>query len=268
MRGSRWQTWTRNVVHDPRATAGDLPSHETRLLGLQRDARELGVGVTNSVESFAASRIHLDPCPLGGHNLSDVAETPQGPKASAVNLVNWDLRRGHNGLEGLDLILGHLRHGFLLCEKRTIDLFGCFVKFLEVSVKAIFPEIVEAGRVTSTEWGTSHGDTFGFFFVKHPRTRRTFKIMVGDDDGWDHVSVSLPKRCPTWDEMCWVKDLFFAPEERVVQYHPPQSEYVQNHPHCLHLWRPQTQEIPSPPEYMVGIKQLGELTVDTQPRIG
>ena len=30
--------------------------------------------------------------------------------------------------------------------------------------------------------------------------------------GWEHVSVSYRKRCPTWEEMCRVKDMFFEPE--------------------------------------------------------
>ena len=53
----------------------------------------------------------------------------------------------------------------------------------------------------------------------------------------EHVSVSLRRRCPTWDEMCMVKDIFWADEECVVQFHPPKSKYVNFHPYCLHLWR-------------------------------
>jgi len=42
----------------------------------------------------------------------------------------------------------------------------------------------------------------------------------------------------------------------VVQYHPPRSEYVNNHPFCLHLWRPAGLDLPLPPAWMVGIKSL------------
>ena len=41
--------------------------------------------------------------------------------------------------------------------------------------------------------------------------------------GWEHVSVSYRKRCPTWEEMCRVKEMFFNPEEVAVQYHPRSS---------------------------------------------
>ncbi len=80
--------------------------------------------------------------------------------------------------------------------------------------------------------------------------------------GWEHVSVSPHKRriTPTWDDMCKVKDIFFRDEECVVQYHPPKSEYVNNMPNCLHLWRPIEKEIPTPPSIMVGIKD--DLTRD------
>lgn len=65
-------------------------------------------------------------------------------------------------------------------------------------------------------------------------------MQVSDGSGWDHVSVSLATRTPTWEEMCWVKRLWFLPEEVVMQLHPAESEYVNYHPFCLHLWRPQS----------------------------
>jgi hypothetical protein len=77
-------------------------------------------------------------------------------------------------------------------------------------------------------------------------------LIVSDGEGWDHVSVSLPNRCPTWAEMCLIKDLLFEKEETVMQLHPPRSQYVNCHSYCLHLWRPQNRSIPLPPSYMVG----------------
>lgn len=71
--------------------------------------------------------------------------------------------------------------------------------------------------------------------------------------GWDHVSVSVDGRIPTWDEMCWVKKLFWNKEETVIQYHPSEKDYINNHPFCLHLWKPQKQTIPQPPSILVGI---------------
>lgn len=83
------------------------------------------------------------------------------------------------------------------------------------------------------------------------------KIIASDGMGWEHVSVSpySKKRCPTWEEMCWVKDLFWGSEEVVIQYHPARSEYVTLHDYCLHLWKPIGVDLPTPPAYMVGPKK-------------
>lgn len=66
--------------------------------------------------------------------------------------------------------------------------------------------------------------------------------------GWEHVTVEgvHPNRTPTWDDMAFVKDLFWRPEEWVVQYHPAHSEYVKASPHRLHLWRPTRDKLPTP----------------------
>ena len=69
--------------------------------------------------------------------------------------------------------------------------------------------------------------------------------------GWDHVSVSLANRCPTWDEMCEVKDIFFDEHETCVEYHPAKQDYVNVYPYCLHIWRPQDVELPKPPKIFV-----------------
>ena len=81
-------------------------------------------------------------------------------------------------------------------------------------------------------------------------------IIASDGMGWDHVSVSVdgPKRCPTWTEMCFIKDLFFGPDETVIQYHPAKEYYVNYHKYTLHIWRPQREAIPLPLDIMVGPK--------------
>ncbi|MBQ1779302.1 MAG: hypothetical protein IIZ93_14200 [Acidaminococcaceae bacterium] len=75
----------------------------------------------------------------------------------------------------------------------------------------------------------------------------TYFCIYSNGGGWDHVSVSLISRCPTWGEMCDIKNFFFREDEVCVEYHPSKSNYVNIHKHCLHLWRPQDQELPVPP---------------------
>lgn len=92
----------------------------------------------------------------------------------------------------------------------------------------------------------------GAFFLSFRGVKLGIIASCGAD--WDHVSVSLPNRCPNWPEMCAVKDAFFFPSETVMQLHVPPQDHINNHPYCLHLWRPQSAEIPRPPGFLVGIK--------------
>ena len=93
----------------------------------------------------------------------------------------------------------------------------------------------------------------GFFIFK--RRRSYLFCQVSDGEGWEHVSIHAEdakgSRTPTWAEMCYIKDLFWMPEECVIQYHPPKSKYKNLHPDVLHLWRPTRVEIPLPPREFV-----------------
>lgn len=113
------------------------------------------------------------------------------------------------------------------------------------------PEIekyrVRTGRMASdTSWGNN-----GAFVVTGPR--RKLLVIASDEGGWEHVSVSIKgkKDTPAWDEMCFVKDLFWEKTECVIQYHPPLVDYINLHPGVLHLWRPIGVELPMPPKVFV-----------------
>lgn len=100
------------------------------------------------------------------------------------------------------------------------------------------------------------GDPFGWFEVPSSKTGPRIRILASPADEeteWEHVSVSLSYRCPTWDEMCRVKDLFWDEEDVCIQYHPPRSEYVSYAEFCLHIWRyTGAPPIPRPPPLLVG----------------
>lgn len=70
-----------------------------------------------------------------------------------------------------------------------------------------------------------------------PVTRKTWTFVFSDDPNFEHLSVSGYSKTPDWDTMSRVKDVFFQDEEECVQFHPKKSEYVNIHPHCLHIWR-------------------------------
>ena len=79
---------------------------------------------------------------------------------------------------------------------------------------------------------------------------------------WEHVSVSIKdrqmretNRCPTWSEMCRAKDLFWDKDDCVIQFHPPESDYVSHHDYVLHLWRKKGENLETPPSETVGYKK-------------
>ena len=82
------------------------------------------------------------------------------------------------------------------------------------------------------------------------------KCIASDGEGWQHVSVSLHNSnfTPSWEVMSKVKELFWETEEWVIQFHPAQSEYVNFHKGCLHLWAPTEGSFPVPPSILVGPK--------------
>jgi hypothetical protein len=57
-----------------------------------------------------------------------------------------------------------------------------------------------------------------------------------DDSHWIHVSVSRRSRLPSWEDLKLVKCLFIGIEKEAIQVLPAESEYVNVHPFCLHLW--------------------------------
>jgi hypothetical protein len=134
-------------------------------------------------------------------------------------------------------------------------------------VRLKVPERLEEARVrkgpwaTTPDWGLSgvfilkapsgaklhiggHTGDGRMVAVDHPSGERH---EISAPTGWEHVSVQTGHRTPTWDEMAFVKALFWKEEECVVEYHPQLSEYVRYNPYCLHLWRPKHATIPKPP---------------------
>jgi len=101
------------------------------------------------------------------------------------------------------------------------------------------------------------GATFGAFRIPRPHGGLTLAVIATDGDqsdtglgpeyAWEHVSVSLPGRCPNWAEMSFIKDLFWDEHETVMQLHVPKADHRNLHPNCLHLWKPVGIELPRPP---------------------
>lgn len=144
--------------------------------------------------------------------------------------------------------------------------------------------VPELARDTThpTLGSTSANGNNGMFRIESPEPGWKLALICSDgteeperlDWQWEHVSVhayrarqvdvvgllgraeSVPKqRTPTWKEMAYVKALCWDEEDVVVQFHPKKSEYVNLHPHVLHLWRSKLHEFPTPPSILVGPMQ-------------
>lgn len=106
-------------------------------------------------------------------------------------------------------------------------------------------------------FGLSHkvGDPFGWFEIPLKITGPKLRCQVSTaykQFEFEHVSVSLAHRCPTREEMCLVKNLFWDDGDTVVQYHPRKSEYVNHMKYCLHLWRWMNGDFPRPKSIEIG----------------
>ena len=127
-------------------------------------------------------------------------------------------------------------------------------------MKSRVPERLESGRVKTGLWASSPEHGFnGVFLVQGPcGCKLDIGAETGIESGWEHVSVSTDRhRSPNWQEMCFVKDLFWGEEECVIQYHPPASQYVKNDRYRLHMWKPCRFSVPTPPASLIGYVGLG-----------
>ena len=89
-----------------------------------------------------------------------------------------------------------------------------------------------------------------------PMDRKAYSIILSWGGGWEHFSINpiSQKKTPSWDFMCRMKEMFFKDDEACVEYHPKKEDYVNNLPHCLHIWRPTKEKLPLPPAIFVGLK--------------
>lgn len=124
---------------------------------------------------------------------------------------------------------------------------------------------MEAGRVWNQMLRETPGDGPQGDFIVAPFGQR---IVIVASDGrdwrdcgleppvWEHVSVSLRHRCPTWEEMEWVRDQFWMPDATVLQFSVPREQHINYHRFCLHLWRPVGVELALPPAMTVAPRAM------------
>ena len=112
------------------------------------------------------------------------------------------------------------------------------------------------GEDVGDDFVSPPGKNYGLFQI---RTKSgTLRILSSGSErheaaeGWEHVSVSLQNRCPTWEEMSRVKELFWADDETVIQFHPAKKAHINFHPFCLHLWKRIDRAYVLPSAHLIG----------------
>lgn len=113
------------------------------------------------------------------------------------------------------------------------------------------------------------GHMAGQFIIPGAVSKWDLFCMVHDgreDDGtpiasepWEHVSVTArlqhggykKARIPFYEEMRYVKSIFWEPHEVVMELHVAESDHVNMTDTVLHLWRPLAASIPTPPRFFV-----------------
>jgi len=113
----------------------------------------------------------------------------------------------------------------------------------EVTDDAFFEAL--AGRLETanvldcTEWSQGlrytlrcNGGTFIAIIEVEPHVYPDGSVKL-----WRHLSVSClrPPRVPNWAELGYMKDIFLG-DEKALLVLPPRGEYVNDHPHVLHLF--------------------------------
>ena len=127
--------------------------------------------------------------------------------------------------------------------------------------------VPEESRITVGTLASPPAVLYGAFMLPSPESGWWLFCIACDAEGhpdvpgsvdWEHVSVSARSarqrrtRTPSWREMAFIKDVFWQDEDVVVQFHPRRSEYVNQHPNVLHLWRYMRAAFPTPASHLVG----------------
>lgn len=126
-------------------------------------------------------------------------------------------------------------------------------------------EIFENKRLSFIEFvrNTSNECIIAGFTID-PKTNKRLNFKFSKANSWEHLSVSIPNKCPSWEQMCFMKEQFWEDDEACVEYHPKKEDYVNNHNYCLHIWRPYNAELPTPPSILVGVRDINDLQYVTK----
>ena len=76
---------------------------------------------------------------------------------------------------------------------------------------------------------------------KHALTEMTVLRSLStmkNGERWIHVSVALPRRLPSWEELTKIKNEFLGRDANAIQVLASDDTHVNIHYFCLHIWHP------------------------------
>lgn len=126
----------------------------------------------------------------------------------------------------------------------------------------------------------------GVYEVDHPWIKNNYYFLctVVITEEWERVSAQLFKitnvkkkqsepadRCLTWKEQCFIKNLFYGPQEVIMQFFPAMTDYIgtDEEEFAVHLWNPLKGQCQVPQaiiNYGLGVKPYVEMLRARFPR--
>jgi hypothetical protein len=102
--------------------------------------------------------------------------------------------------------------------------------------KLPFPQQLEPNNFTLLEadrlqrsWRCKYGRGKGLLVIADVSAKLDGKL-------WYHVSYSRSKSIPDYEDSALVKRVFIGPDRWAIAVYPEDSNHVNFHPNCLHLW--------------------------------
>ncbi len=109
-------------------------------------------------------------------------------------------------------------------------------------IQPLLPKVLPPDWTTIDVGGMPNAAAFLYSTSSLMGTYEQIRVICSVDEivpgeFWYHVSFSRKDRIPSWEDMRLVKDLFIGRDKLAIQIFPREQEYVNFHPHTLHLWR-------------------------------
>lgn len=87
----------------------------------------------------------------------------------------------------------------------------------------------------------------GYLWLNRKRRLSVIASIFEEQDGreWLHLSIAhqIKGRLPTYEELTYLKRHWAGPDKKCIMVLPPESEHVNFHPNCLHLFCCLTEDI-------------------------